>query len=471
MFKITVIGLGVDGNDLPLRAKTIIENHQNVIARTGETLSFALIKENFGDIKTLDSIYQKSRNFDTLNKNLGEEILKMAKISPVCYLVDGSAIEDNSVSYILQKAKDVEVIAGVSHTAKCLERAGVCSSNITTVSCYDLSVNELNLPLVVTAIDSVITASSVKLLLSDRFGEELDVIVTDNDGVKKIKLYELDRLKKYGYSTCLYIPKLPLTKKHRYDFSDLMTVLEVLRSPSGCPWDREQTEKSILKNVIEEAYELVDAVESEDDDMIIEETGDLILQSAFYLTFGEEDSRYSRYDVLSQLCSKLIYRHSHVFGNDKAGSGEDALGFWNANKITEKGYQTASEYLSAVPSAMPSIMRAEKVGKRASKYGFDFASVSDAILKLKEEILELENAISSKNASEIESECGDLLFSAVNVLRLLGTEGELALKRSTEKFINRFTLVENEVIKRGKTLNDLSADELDDIYNDIKRGE
>ncbi len=471
MFKITVIGLGVNESDLSVRAKNLIKEHELVVARTGETLSFKLLNEEFYNIKTLDHVYLKSRNFDTLNKNLGEEVLKLAKTSPVCYLVDGSAIEDNSVSYILKKAKDIELIAGVSHTAKCLERAGVSSPNVCTASCYDLDINKLSLPLVITAIDSFITASSVKLSLSNRFGEEIDVIVTDNNGAKKIKLYELDRLSSYDYSTCLYISDLPLTKKQRFDFSDLMTVLEILRAPNGCPWDREQTEKSILKNVIEEAYELVDAVECEDDDSIIEETGDLILQSAFYLTFGEEDSRYNRYDVLSELCSKLIYRHSHVFGSDKAGSGEDALGFWNANKITEKGYETASEYVSAVPSAMPSIMRAEKVGKRAGKYGFDFASASDAILKLKEEILELENAVSSKNAIEIESECGDLVFSAVNILRLLGVEGEFALKRSTEKFINRFTLVENEVIKRGKTLNDYTAEELDVIYNDIKRGE
>lgn len=471
MFKITVIGLGVDESDLSLRAKNLIKEHELVVARTGETLSFKLLQKEFSHIKTLDKIYLKSRNFDTLNKNLGEEVLKMAKTSPVCYLVDGSAIEDNSVSYILKKAKGVELIAGVSHTAKCLERVGVSSPNVCTASCYDLDINKLCLPLVITAIDSYVIASSVKLSLSDRFGEEIDVFVANNNGAKKIKLYELDRISSYDYSTCLYIPNISLTQKKRFDFSDLMTILEILRSPNGCPWDREQTEKSILKNVIEEAYELVDAVESEDDGSIIEETGDLILQSAFYLTFGEEDLRYNRYDVLSDLCSKLIYRHSHVFGSDKAGSGEDALGFWNANKIAEKGYETASDYLSAVPSAMPSVMRAEKIGKRAGKYGFDFASASDAINKLKEEILELENAISSKNASEIESECGDLMFSAVNILRLLGVEGELALRNSTEKFIKRFKLVEKEVIKRGKTMTDFSANELDDIYNDIKRGE
>lgn len=471
MFKITVVGLGVDKSDLSLYAYNLIKNHQNVVARTGETLSFKLISGEIKSVKTLDSVYLKSRNFDTLNKNLGDEILKMAKISPVCYLVDGAATEDNSVAYILSKVKDVEVISGVSHTAKCLERAGVCSANVSTVSAYDINKHEISLPLVVTAIDSVIIASSVKLNLADRFGEEIDVLVTDNDKVYKIKLYELDRLSNYGYSTCLYIPNLPLIKKQRFSFSDLFEILEVLRSPNGCPWDREQTEKSILKNVIEEAYELVDAVESEDDDMIIEETGDLILQSAFYLTFGEEDSRYNRYDVLSELCSKLISRHTHVFGNDKAGSGEDALGFWNANKIAEKGYENASEYLSAVPSAMPSVMRAEKVGKRASKYGFDFASAKDALNKLKEEILELENALSSGSSLDVENECGDILFSAVNVLRLLGVEGELALKRSTEKFIKRFTLVESEIISKGKTLTDFTALELDDIYNEVKRGE
>ena len=468
MREITIIGLGVDGFDLPSIAQKLIEKHDVVVARTGEALSVKLLMEKFPQIKTLDSVYLKSRNFDTLNANLGKEVLSLAKDLSVCYLVDGSASEDNSVKYILKRNKNAKVISGVSHAVKCLERVKACEPSFTSVSAYDLDSASLSEPLVVTAIDSIILASDVKLSLSERFGEERDIFVSSNSFVKKIKLYELDRLKNYDYSTCLYLPSLPLTKKHRYEFSDLLKILSILRAPNGCPWDREQTEKTILKNVIEEAYELVDAVENEDDEQIIEETGDLILQSAFYIIFGEEDYRYSRHDVLSGICQKLISRHTHVFGGDKAVKSDDALSVWNKNKITEKGFETATEYLESVPSAMPSLMRAEKVGKRAGKYGFDFACFEDAVNKLNEEISELKTAKQSGYKEEIEKECGDVLFSAVNAVRLLGVDSELSLARSVEKFIKRFSLVEEKVTEKGKTLTDLNAEELDKIYESIK---
>ena len=472
MYNVTIIGLGIEGCDLPSATKNIINSGVKVLARTVLTESFKNVQSVFGDIKTLDFVYEKSKNFDTLNKNLAKEVLAVAKTEPVCYLVDGCATEDNSVKYILSKTKNVKIIAGVSATSKCLERLNVCLSRYTAVSAYEVEDNlELTSPLVVNAIDSFITASKVKLVLSELFGEEVDVYLTSNDCVKKIKLYELDRQKRYDYSCSLYIPELELTKKQRYHFNDLLKILQILRSPNGCPWDREQTEKSILNNVIEEAYELVDAVNSGDDLNVIEETGDLILQSAFFMVFGEEGARFSRYDVLTDLCTKLITRHTHVFGEDKASFSNEALSVWNNNKIAQKGYETKTEYLTAVPSAMPSLMRAQKVGKRAGKYGFDFESVDKAVDKINEEILELKSAIAKSDKMEIEKECGDLLFSAVNVVRLLGVDAELSLKYSLEKFIKRFSRLENEITKLNKDFSDFTAVELDEIYKKVKNGE
>ena len=469
MYKITIIGLGVDGFDLSLHALNLIKNHKNVIARTGETESFKALNLEVKDVLTLDDIYLKSRNFDTLNKNLASYVIDVAKQKEVCYLVDGCATEDKSVQIILKRVKNVEVIAGVSATSKCLERLKISSGKITSIPSYEVGESySISLPLVIYAIDSNVLASKVKLFLTELFGDEATAYVTANDFTKKIKLYELDRLKKYDYSTCLYIPEIELTKKHKFDFNDLMSILEILRSPNGCPWDREQTEKSILSNVIEEAHELVDAVLKEDDNMIVEEIGDLLLQSAFYVMFGEEEYRYNRVEVLSEVCSKLIARHTHVFGSDSASKGEDALNVWNNNKITEKGYETATDYLKAVPSSMPSIMRAQKVGKRAGKYNFDFESFNGALEKVYEEASELKQAVETKDQLDIEKECGDLLFSAVNAVRHLGVDGELALKKATEKFIKRFNLVENEVKAQNKDITKLTATELDKIYNKVK---
>ena len=468
MKNITVIGLGVDGYDLPSVTHDLIKEHEVVVARTGEALSVKSLMKNYPNIITLDSVYIKSRNFDTLNLNLAKEVLNLAKDKSVCYLVDGSATEDNSVSLILKRVKEAKVIAGVSHAVKCLERLKITAPSYSLVTAYEISSARLTVPLVVTAIDSAMLASEVKLTLSNRFGEECTVLISSNAGVKKIKLYELDRLKQYDYSTCLYLADCPLEQKQRFDFDDLLEILNRLRAPNGCPWDREQTEKTILKNVVEEAYELVDAVNQEDDDMIVEETGDLILQSAFYTIFGEEDCRYNRYDILSGVCSKLISRHTHVFGGDKASVADDALSVWNKNKIAEKGYDSATEYLKAVPSSMPALMRAEKVGKRASKYGFDFACFEDAIKKFNEEVVELKNAKLSGDKNEIEKECGDVIFSAVNAVRLLGVDAELSLSRSVDKFISRFSRVEEKVTSSGKNLTDLTPDELDGVYESVK---
>ncbi len=469
MYKITIIGLGVDGSDLSAYAEQIIKSSVKLLARTGLTESYKNLLGLGIEIPTLDFVYQKSRNFDTLNKNLATEVLNASKISPVCYLVDGCATEDNSVKYVLSKTKNVEIIAGVSYASKCLQRLNICESNYTAVSSYEVGDSySLTAPLIVYAIDGKITASKVKLFLADLFGEEIKVYLSSNTYTKQIYLYELDRQDCYDYSTCLYIPKLSITKKQRYDFNDLLEILSVLRSPNGCPWDREQTEKSILKNVVEEAYELVDAVEQGDDFMIIEETGDLILQSAFYVLFGEEGSRYTRSDVLSDLCKKLITRHTHVFGEDRAEKSTDALFVWNNNKIAEKGYDTATEYLTAVPSSMPSLMRAEKVGKRAGKYGFDFDGYQSALQKITEEINELQSAIKSGDKLEIQKECGDLIFSVVNVVRHLGVDAELSLKNSVDKFIKRFSKLEKEVVNQNKKLTDLTAKQLDDIYNQVK---
>ena len=472
MNKITVIGLGVDKKDLSSYAENIIKSGVKIIARTGLTESYKNLSTMVSNISTLDFVYEKSRNFDTLNKNLANEVLATAKEQPVCYLVDGCATEDNSVKYILSKTKNVEVIAGVSYASKCLERLNVCESRYTALSAYEVEdVKSLTAPLVVYAIDSKITASKVKLCLCDLFGEESKVFVSCNNENKSIYLYELDRLNSYDYSTCVYIPSIPLTQKERFNFDDLLEILAILRSPNGCPWDREQTEKSILKNVVEEAYELVDAVNQEDDFMIVEETGDLILQSAFYILFGEEGSRYNRADVLSDLCKKLITRHTHVFGEDKAVKSSDALSVWNNNKIVEKGYDTGADYLNAVPSSMPSLMRAEKVGKRAKKYNFDFENYTQATDKILEEIDELKRAIKGGNSEEIQKECGDLLFSAVNAVRLVGVDAELSLKYSIDKFIKRFSSVEKQVLNLGKEMTDFTILELDEIYNKIKSGE
>ncbi len=473
MNSLVIIGLGLKEGDLTLNGLNEINNSQKLVVRTNKTLSYNTIKDMKKEIVSLDYVYEKSRNFNTLNSNLCKEIINMLKTQSVTYLVDGSAVEDSSVQMLLKKVKNAKVIAGVSAKESALERLKISKTNCHTISAYDiLSKEEFSLPLVAYAIDSKKIASEIKLILSNLIGDEVDIYLTSNKITKKIKLFELDRQTEYDYSTSIFIDGEVLTKKQRFTFNDLLKILEILRSENGCPWDRVQTPKSIEKNLIEETYELLDAIELDDDEKIIEESGDVLLQVAFYILFGEESLRYNREDVLTNICSKLITRHTHVFGNDSATSGEEALKTWNNNKAKEKGYQNGYEYIDSVPKNLPSIMRAQKVGSRAQKYNFDFNSVEDTFSKILEEIEEIKTAIKNGTFEEIEKECGDLLFSAVNTVRKLGVDGETALTHATNKFINRFKLLEEEVINSGKDMKDLNLEDLDKIYEKVKlRGE
>ncbi len=469
MYELSVIGLGLNEGDLTLNALNEIKSGKNLVVRTNRTLSFNALKNLGLEATSLDYVYEKSRNFNTLNENLAKEVLNALKLGDVVYLVDGSAVEDNSVKILLKKVKNVKLISGISAKDSVLERLKIVKTNITSLSSYDLlSGAEFSLPAVVFAIDSKKIASEIKLILLNLIGEDKSVYFTSTNKTQKIKLYELDRQERYDYSTAIFIEGDELTKKQRFTFNDLLKILEILRGDNGCPWDKVQTPKSIEKNLIEETYELLDAIENDDDAQIVEEAGDVLLQVAFYVLFGEESLRYNREDVLSNICSKLITRHTHVFGEDSASNGEEALATWNKNKAVEKGYLNGYEYLNSVPKNLPSVMRAQKVGSRAGKYNFDFSSASETFDKILEEISELKRAVASNDQEGIINECGDLLFSAVNAVRLLGVDGETALYKSTNKFISRFKRLEELAKQSNKDLKTMTASEIDELYRKAK---
>ena len=470
MFKLTIIGLGIDENDITKKALDIIKGAEKLVVRTFHTFSFNAVKNLNKKVISLDSVYEKSRNFNTLNLNLAKEVLNLLKTEDVVYLVDGSATEDNSCKELLKRHKNCEIISGVSNKDKCLERLKISTTNVSSLSAYDVLCDcEFSLPAVIYAVDSKNIASDIKLKLFSLVGEEFDVFVASNDFTKKVKIYELDRLSTYDYSTSIYIPFIELTKKQRFTYNDLLEILRILRGENGCMWDREQTPKSIEKNLLEETYELLDAIEKDDDEQIIEEAGDVLLQVAFYTIFGEESLRYDSGDILSGVCLKLITRHTHVFGSDVAKNQEEALISWNKNKAVEKGYKSGYEYIDSIPKNLPSLMRAEKVGSRAKKYNFDFNNVEETYAKILEELEEVKQAVKNNNFDEIESECGDLLFSVVNTVRKLGVDAETALNRSTNKFIMRFKKLEEYLIKNSKDMKEMTIEELDKYYEMLKK--
>lgn len=456
---VTLIGLGVEAGDLTLSAERALKAADKIIARTEKCAGFADIKD-YG-AETLDYIFERSRNFDTLNKNLAKAVLEEAKTQNVCYCVDGAVSEDEACRIILKKCKGATVFEGVSRISHIKNLAKLNSSQVTALSAYDIKNLKSCRAAIVYDIDDQFAASEVKLALTDLFGEETVCEFVNGNKVKKIPVYEIDRQKEYGLTCAVAVEEGEFLTKDRYDFADLCHLVELLRAPGGCPWDRAQTCESIKSNAVEEAYELEDAIERKDDDGILEETGDILLQAAFHSVLKREEGVFNATDAITGNVKKLIFRHSHIFGKDKAADATEALGVWDKNKLKEKHMTTFGESVLAVPSNMPACMRAQKVGKRAGKSGMDFLSPVSASERMWEEVKELVEAMQKGDKDATFEEAGDVLFAAVNTCRLAGVDCEEALRFATDKFVKRFVECEKLIIADGKNITDLDELTLD----------
>lgn len=453
-----MIGLGVSEGDLTLKAKTALDGADRILVRTAQTSSF---KSLDGYVcEPLDALFTSSRSFDALNRKLARAVISAAKEGNVCYCVDGAVSEDEACKLIM-KSKKCEVIEGVSKTSHAAALANLKSGSVCGVSAYSAETLKSCSAAVIYDIDCDFAASKAKCVLTELFGEETECAFIRGEKAEKIKVYEIDRRKTYDYSCAVAVEEGEFLDKARYDYADLLHMLRILRAPNGCPWDRAQTNESIKGNMIEEAYELVDAVERADDDGIEEETGDVLMQAAFHSVLKQEQGVFTSGDALTRVVKKLIFRHSHIFGKDRASSETEALGVWEKNKAKEKSQTTYGETVAAVPKNLPSAMRAQKVQKRAAKSGMDFISPISAAEKLYEEVAELLDELIDGDKERVFDEAGDVLFSAVNVVRLSGVDSEEALRAAVNKFSARFIECERQIIADGKKMDDMLDDELD----------
>lgn len=255
--------------------------------------------------------------------------------------------------------------------------------------------------------------------------------------------------------------------KDRYNVDDLRLVVKVLRSENGCPWDKVQTHETLKKDFLEEVYEVIEAIDANSVPMLREELGDVLLQVVFHADIEEDAGTFNLDDVADEVCKKLIERHPHVFGELSLETPEEVLKSWDSIK-KEKKQQSFTDTLNAVPKVFPALMRAQKLGKRASRAGMDFTDANGAFESLRSEVSEAEAAIISGDTQAIAEELGDILFSCVNVARLSGLDAEELLTASSNKFINRFSAVEDMVRQDGKEMTSLSIDELDSYWKKAK---
>ncbi len=256
--------------------------------------------------------------------------------------------------------------------------------------------------------------------------------------------------------------------KSKYDFSDLVEIMKILRSPQGCPWDRVQTHKSIRQNFIEETYEAIEAIDTEDTELLREELGDVMMQVVFHALMEEEVGSFNIDDVCDEVCKKLIVRHPHVFSDTIADTPDEVLKNWDQIKMQTKSQKSQSEVLGSVSKSLPALMYSQKIQHKAAKVGFDFEKTEDTLTKVSEELAELKVAIDNNDAENMSEELGDLLFSVVNVARFIKVDSEKALYDATQKFTNRFAKVEALCKERDIDMANASLAELDSLWDEVK---
>ncbi len=418
---------------------------------------------------SMDDLYESSGDFDALNAAIADRLVSGGDCV-YAVMGDGCFSQLPSIEKAAKKhGFRIDVLPGVSYAKAAfpeLQDAQTFSAR-TLPDRVDPSV-----PLCVQELDNPIIAGEVKLALSEIYPDDWPVTLAtmQPDGHysrRTFPLSELDRRRTLFAGSVLYVKPASFEARTRYGYYDLVSVMRRLRAPGGCPWDREQTHESLKADLIEECYELNDAIDEQDDDHIIEELGDVLMDVVFHSTIAAEQGRFTDNDVTDGIVKKMIYRHPHVFGTEKAETTEAVLKRWDELKQAEKNQKTQKEVLCAVPKRFPALMRSAKVQKRARKVGFDWNDVSEALPKVYEELDELKDAING--SGDVSEEAGDLLFAVVNVVRLLGLDAEQILHDATDKFIERFGKMEELAAEDGKTLSKLPLSEQDLYWEKAKK--
>ena len=252
-------------------------------------------------------------------------------------------------------------------------------------------------------------------------------------------------------------------------FRKLVGLMAALRGPEGCPWDKKQTPDSLKPFLVEECYEVIDALDEGKPDKIKEELGDLLFQIIFHARIAVERGHFSIDDVITAIHEKMTRRHPHVFGDEKLATDKEVLANWEEIKKKEKGHEDRKSILEGVPKELPSLLRAHRLQERAARVGFDWNHLNEALPKLDEEIAEFKESLKAEDAGKIEEELGDVFFMLVNVSRFLGVNPDEALRKTISKFIHRFRYIEEHAANAGKSLNDMTLDEMEALWQEAKK--
>jgi len=477
---ITVLGLGPGSrSDLSLQAWETIRDSRRLYLRTARHPCVAALPSTC-ELISFDEIYLRPDDFEAVYAEIAGRILTAAREGQdVVYAVPGDPlVGEATVTEILQRARaesiEVEIVHGISFLEPCLSLLGIDALDglqvldaLTVSGQYHPPISPA-LPALLAQVYSRAVASSLKLTLMNQYDDEYPVKLihaagTADSAVEALKLYEIDRSSRIDVMTSLYIPAMAELSS----FEATQNIIAHLRSEEGCPWDREQTHKSLRPYLLEEAQETLEALDGDDAQALCEEMGDLLLQVLLHTQIAIDEGEFKMPDLLKRLNEKLIRRHPHVWGDVEAtGDLQQLSRIWQEVKAAEKADRHES-ILDGIPKGAPALFVAQRYSQRASKAGFDWPDVSGVESKFEEELAEVIAATSAETRAK---EIGDLIFVLVNWLRWLGVDDpESLLREINAKFYRRFRHVEAQAANAGKSMTDCDLETLEAWWREAKR--
>ncbi|MBN6889740.1 tetrapyrrole methylase family protein / MazG family protein [Cytobacillus horneckiae] len=479
--KISIIGLGAgDFEQLPMGVYKQLKSSDHLYLRTKEHPVIAELESDGLVYQSFDHIYEAHDQFDAVYEEICSFLLQEASKYNLVYAVPGHPlVAEKTVQLLIERAEEagieLEINGGQSFLDSMFQALKIDPvEGFQLLDGTSLNKDELSLKqhMIIGQVYDSFVASEVKLSLMDLLPFDYKVWIVTAAGSKEeelreVPLFELDHHMRLNNLTSVYVPPVLDEALLNKSFNKLREIIAVLRGPNGCPWDKKQTHESLKKYLIEEAYELIEAIDEDDIDHIIEELGDVLLQVLLHAQIGEDEGFFSIEDIIQGLSEKMIRRHPHVFGEVEAENVDEVLQNWQSIKAEEKGEKPAS-LLDGIPASYPQLLKAEALQKKAAKVGFDWEEVSSIWDKVREEIKEFEIETENNNENMI-SEFGDILFAFVNIARYYQINPEEALNRTNKKFYHRFLYIEEKVRESGKDISSFSVDQLDAFWNEAKK--
>ncbi|MDI6710704.1 MAG: nucleoside triphosphate pyrophosphohydrolase [Bacillota bacterium] len=477
---ITLAGLGPGGREaLPLGVWEALRGADpRVYLRTARHPVVEWLAAEGVAYHSFDSFYEEEADFAAVYRRIAGDVLDAAADGPLVYATPGHPLVAEEASRLIidgarERGLEIRLLAAPSFLDALFATLRLDPAdglNILDALAPDRMRPLVKAPNVLIQVHSRMVAGEAKIRLMDYYPDDHPVTVVRAAGVEgeervaSVPLYELDRLSWIDHLTSVYLPPVPAGTCYAMD--DLVAIMAALRAENGCPWDREQTHESLRRYLIEETYEVVEAVEQGDMHSLCEELGDLLLQIVFHARIARENGEFDIGDVISAICRKMIHRHPHVFGEAKVKDAAEVLANWERIKQGEK--QGRVSCLAGVPRNLPALLRADQVQAKVARIGFDWPDYRGALAKVEEELAEVREALAGDDRGRLAEELGDLLFAAVNLARLRGLDAEEALGRTVDKFIRRFNHIEERIRQSGRRLGDVDLEEMDRWWDEAK---